>query len=396
MNEMSALTAAVASQEIRALLPEITARADEIESKARVPLDLLNKLERAGAFRLAVPTSLRGEGLPMSAVAQLIKDVAGADASTAWHMMVAAGTQFITARLPLDSLLSYYGNGPDIWAKAAAAPKGIAVPVEGGFQLTGRWPLASGARDFEWISLGFFIKEDGGLRRAQNGAPDLRICLVPRGDVEVIETWDAVGLRGTRSDDLVVKDLFVPTEWQASFGDPAQLPEGEFSINIPFATGPLHSAIVLGILKAAIEDLAQAALTRRPAFAPTSLMKDDPVFRSRFGELAIKAEALDALADRCIALMEGCNSQKRNVTPAEGAKLLAAEAIIHHDGTQLMDQIMMLAGSGGVYMSNAQQRRWRDLRCVAQHVAANIGNYSAYATSLVGQAEAGGDLLAAA
>ena len=373
-------------ERIRALLPEIAARADEIEQEARVPLDLLDKLEHAGAFRICLPAMFGGEGLDLSEAAQIIEEVASADASVAWHLMVAAGSQVITSRLPIASLEEYYANGPDVWPKAAASPKGVAVPVEGGYRLSGRWPLASGARRFDWVSLGFFVMGEKGPLRAANGAPDFRVCLVPRGDVEVIETWDAVGLRGTRSDDLAVKDLFVPEAWQASLFGPSTINVPGFGISMPFATAPHHAAVVKGILRAAVADLAEASLTRKPAFNPTMLMKDEPVFQSRFGEIATRVDAVCALADMCVSIMEQCNRESRDVTPAEGARINSAESLVHHDATALMDQIMMLSGSAGVYSSNRQQRRWRDLRCVAQHVAASIGNYAGYAQTLIAHA----------
>ena len=151
MNEMRAIVAdhgQLVLERIRALLPEIAARADEIEAAARVPADLLAKLEEAGAFRICLPQSFGGEDLSIADAATAIEEVAAADASVAWHMMVAAGSQIITSRLPLESLDEYYSHGPDVWPKAAASPKGIAIPVEGGYRLTGRWPLASGARPF--------------------------------------------------------------------------------------------------------------------------------------------------------------------------------------------------------------------------------------------------------
>lgn len=388
MNEMRAIVAdhgQLVLERIRALLPEIAARADEIEAAARVPADLLAKLEEAGAFRICLPQSFGGEDLSIADAATAIEEVAAADASVAWHMMVAAGSQIITSRLPLESLDEYYSHGPDVWPKAAASPKGIAIPVEGGYRLTGRWPLASGARPFEWISLGFFIKDETGLRKAANGIPDFRICLIPRGDVEVIETWDSVGLRGTRSDDLAVKDVFVPEHWQASLFGPSSIEGSSLGVSMPFATAPHHSAVVVGILRAAVADLATASLTRKPAFNPTMLMKDDPVFRTRFGELASRVDALCALADANAQTLERCRQERRDVTSAEGARISSGESFLHHDATAVMDQIMMLSGSAGIYMSNAQQRRWRDLRCVAQHQAANIGNYATYAQSLIDQ-----------
>jgi len=391
MNEVRAIRPAVdpsVVDRIRALIPEVAARADEIERDASVPLDLLQKLEDAGAFRMCLPASFGGEELDIATAAQLIEEIASADASVAWHMMVAAGSQVITSRLPEASLREYYSNGPDVWPKAAAAPKGIAVPVDGGYRLSGRWPLASGARPFEWISLGFFIKDEGGIRKAPNGMPDFRVCLIPRGDVKIIETWDAVGLRGTRSDDLEVKDVFVPEEWQASLFGPSSLAGSVLGIRMPFATAPHHSAVVKGLLRSAVADLAHASLTRKPAFNPTMLMKDDPVFQTRFGEICARVDALCALADASAQLLSQRLAEGRDVSDAEGARITAAETFIHHDATAVMDQIMMLSGSAGVYMSNAQQRRWRDLRCVAQHQAANIGNYANYARSLIAQAAA--------
>ncbi|RQR51315.1 acyl-CoA dehydrogenase [Burkholderia sp. Bp9140] len=373
---------------VRQLLPEIEARSAEIEQNAAVPDDLLDKLEEAGAFRMCVPAMFGGEEMQIGDIAAVIEEVATVDASVAWHIMVAAGTQVISSRLPVASLREYYEAGPDVWAKAALAPKGIAVPVDGGYRLSGRWPLASGARPFKWICLGFFIKDENEIRRAPNGLPDFRFCLVPRGDAKIIETWNAVGLRGTRSDDLEVEGVFVPEDWQASLFGKSTVNVPILGISMPAATAPHHSAVVKGLLRGAMKDLAHAALTRKPAFNPTVVMKDDPVFQSRFGEIASRIDAICALSDLCTKTLDSCNREGRDVTREEAARISSAESLLHHEGTALMDQIMMLSGSAGIYTSNLQQRRWRDLRCAAQHQAANIGNYAGYARSLVDQAAA--------
>ncbi len=381
-------------QRVRSVLPEIAARGDEIERATKVPLDLLTKLEQAGAFRMCVPKSFGGEELTQMQAGRVIEELATADASVAWHAMVAAGSQILTARLPLESLQEYYDSGPDVWPKTAASPKGIAVPVEGGYRLSGRWPLASGARHFDWVSLGFLVKDGNGIRKLPNGMPDMRLCLVRKTDVRVIETWDAVGLRGTRSDDLEVKDFFVAEAWQGPFFGPSSMPSATLSISMPAATATHHLSIVKGILKGGVGDLARDSLTRKPAFNPMVLMKDDPVFRSRFGEICSRVDGLCSLADLCIAILDACEEEGRDVTQAENARISSAEALVHHEGTALMDQMMMLSGSAGVYMSNPIQRRWRDLRCVAQHQAANIGNYATYAAELIKQVscETAGDI----
>ena len=389
MNEMSSIAASsrhAVLDRVRSILPEIEARADEIERAAKVPLDLLEKLEAAGAFRICLPTMFGGEDLSQEDTSQVIEEVSRADASVGWHLMVAAGSQIITSRLPAESLQEYYAQGANTWPKAAASPKGLAVPVKGGFRLSGRWPLASGAREFEWISLGFMIKDEGVVRRLPNGMPDMRICLLPKGDAKIIETWDAVGMRGTRSDDIEVKDMFVPEAWQGPFFGSSSVDGLSLQISMPSATSTHHLAVVKGILRGAVADLAKDSLTRRPAFNPTMLMKDEPVFRSRFGEIASRVDAVCALAEMCVYMLDTCGREGRDVTPAEAARIGSAETLVHQEGTSLMDQMMMLSGSGGVYMTNRLQRRWRDLRCAAQHQAANIGNYASFAASLIQQA----------
>lgn len=320
-------------------------------------------------------------------VARVIEAIAAVDASVAWHLMVTAGSQVITARLPVATLEQFYAGGPDTWPKVAFSPKAVAEPVEGGYRLSGRWPLASGNRDFDYVGLGFMVRDERGIRKSAEGKlPDIRICLIPKDGAKVIKTWDAVGLRGTCSDDLEVKDVFVPEAWQAAFFGKSNLNSPIVRTSMPFATGPQHSAVVVGILKGAIKELATDALSRKPAFNPTTVMRDDATFRSRFGELTARVDAIEALAERCIGVLENCDREDRDPGPMEGARLTAAVTLIHHDGTRIMDDIMSLSGSGALYMSNRQQRRWRDLRCAAQHQAANISSYGVYAAALCEEA----------
>lgn len=391
MNVMNSNLSAGAEEiisNVRAVLPELAAAATQTDKEGLVPAEILLKLEKAGAFRAAVPAKFGGPGLTMSEVAGLIEDVAYADASAAWHMMVAAGAQVITARLPLESLEEMYSNGPDTFCKGAAAPKAVAIPVEGGYRLTGQWPLASGSRDFEWANLGFFVKGEKGLRMdPELKRPDMRICIVPAKDVEVIRTWDSVGMRGSRSDDMKVVDLFVPEEKTASLFGASKVDDPVLGMRMPFGTGPHHSAVVIGVLRAAVDHMANEALTRKPAFNPTTIMKDEPVFRSKFGEIVSRIDSLRHMHQNAINLVSSIGNS-RPVSPIEAGQLGATQTFVHHEATGIMDQIMALSGSGGLYMSNPQQRRWRDVRAAAAHQAANIGHYASYAGALLDKAAA--------
>ena len=73
------------------LLPTIADRAAEIEAQRRVPRDLLDDLVAAGCFRLLVPTSHGGTGADLVTALRTYEDLASADASVAWIVMIGGG-----------------------------------------------------------------------------------------------------------------------------------------------------------------------------------------------------------------------------------------------------------------------------------------------------------------
>ena len=192
------------------LTPEIAERSDEIEEKRCVPADLIRGLADTGAFRMFVPRVYGGEEVDPVTAFQVIEEVAKADASAGWNVMVNADFAPVFARFPRETLDELYGSGPDSYARGALAPKGIAVPVEGGYMAQGRWPLASGSYEHRWAVGNCIVLDDGKPRMNSNGIPEMRLLMVPAENAEIISTWDAVGLRGTCSDDIAFGEQFVP------------------------------------------------------------------------------------------------------------------------------------------------------------------------------------------
>ena len=74
---------------------------------------------------------------------------------------------------------------------------------ERGFVISGRWPFSSAVDNSDWNMLAVTVY-DG------DKAVDWRLCMVPKSDYEIIDTWHAMGMAGTGSKDIAVKDLFVP------------------------------------------------------------------------------------------------------------------------------------------------------------------------------------------
>ena len=85
------------------------------------------------------------------------------------------------------------------------APARHAPTAEGdSYLVSGRWAFASGIDHCDWLMGGCIVFENGTRKMLAEGRPDIRLALFPAAEVEVIDTWNVSGLRGTGSHDMQV------------------------------------------------------------------------------------------------------------------------------------------------------------------------------------------------
>ncbi len=150
-------------------------------------------------------------------------------------------------------------------ATSLAFPAGRGRKVEGGYEVSGRWPLSSGVDNSDWNMLAFMVRE------LDDGPPvDQRFALVHRSQYEIIDTWHAVGLSGTGSKDVAIKGLFVPeqrtvTAWAMNGKPhPGSKVNDSALFRLPMlALGPyVLSGVMLGCAQGAYETVVGAARKR--------------------------------------------------------------------------------------------------------------------------------------
>ena len=242
---------------VRALLPEINARAEEIEQARAVPRDLAEKLRTAGVFRRYVPRSHGGDEMWPDEGLTVIEELARADASVAWVAAVGSEGPSFYAYLPSDTYDKIFAAGPDVIHSGVINPTGKAVRDKGGYRFSGRWSFASGSNNADYICI------HGILTTAGRAA---RLGVVPAREVQIDDVWHVSGLKGTASNDVVVSDLFIPDEWTGTF---AELPK--------IARHPLDQRQLLAPASARSSPLSPSGSPRRPwTTSPTS-----PATRSR-------------------------------------------------------------------------------------------------------------------
>jgi alkylation response protein AidB-like acyl-CoA dehydrogenase len=342
------------------LLPMVAARAAEIENGRRVPRDLLDELKAAGCFRLLVPTSHGGSEVDLLTAMRLYEDLASADASVAWIVMIGGGAWCDLVTLPRATFDAVFAAGPDVIVAGAFNPSGSITPVNGGYRVEGRWGFASGCEHADWV----YANCVEGL---VDGHPQLRAALLTPDDVVIEDTWTATGLCATASHHFHVDDLTVAAE--RTF-----VPlEGEPCIDAPIARIPTPSfvaltvsSVALGVARGALDDL-QAIAHGKVPMLDSSPLSTNPLFQR---ELAVADTELraarglvhDLAVDAWAAGVEG-----RTLSLHERARVRAAAAWATDRATRVVDTAHRLAGSTAVYAESPLQRRLRDIHTLTQH-----------------------------
>src|SRR5580692_8049188 len=271
----------------RALAPTIRELRADIERERSLPAPLVKRMAESGFFSLWLARSLGGPELTTVDYFRVIEELSRADGAVGWCALVAAGYSRLSGYLDDDVARGIFGDGSTVVA-GTINPTGRAVPVPGGFKLTGQWSYGSFIGHSAWTVGSSIIVEDGAPRRGPDGAPDMRLMLFPTSAVEIIDTWRVGGLRGTGSHDFQVTDLFVPDDHAiAAFTAKPVRPGTLYAA--PFITvfAMALASVPLGIARAAIEAFIELAEGKTPIGASARL-RDKASAQAELG----KAEAL--------------------------------------------------------------------------------------------------------
>jgi alkylation response protein AidB-like acyl-CoA dehydrogenase len=353
----------------RTIGPVVREHGETTERERRLAKPVRDALAGAGLFRLLTPRSLGGlETDPMSAAA-VIEEVASHDSAAGWALMTGNSVDWWCARLPDGGPEELYAEDPDVIIAAAFHPPMCAVRADGGYRVTGRAPLASNVHDATWLHV-TALEMDGSEPRTVDGAPVV-VGLIARADeAQVIDTWHALGMRGTDSNDVVLSDVFVPARRSFSLA-PAFRPGWHYRGPLYRIPGMAEVAVVgppvlLGIARAALEEFRDLAAKKTSFGSASSLAKRARVqWRLAEAEATLRsARALlyGTLAEAWQRALEG-----REATLGEKADVLLAATHATASAVKAVELVYSLAGTTAIYMGNSLERHFRDVETLRHH-----------------------------
>lgn len=197
------VSAETLKQRAREMVPVLAKRAKQTEAARRLPDETITEMKTAGFFRVLQPRQYGGYEMDPQVFYDICMKLAEGCMSTAWVYGVIGVHNWQIALFDPRASEDVWGKNTDVLIASTYMPKGQVKPVKGGFRFSGRWGFSSGIDHAQWVFL-------GGLIFTEGQPPEYRTFLLPRSDFEVVDVWHTMGLKGTGSNDIVVKDVFVP------------------------------------------------------------------------------------------------------------------------------------------------------------------------------------------
>lgn len=350
----------------RALLPKILAAAPEIENRQVIPQALIQDLNDAGLFSVAVPTELGGPEVDPLVVFDALEMIATADASTAWVILIISANPFLFGNSLHEPVWrQIYSNGINVRTAGTLMPGGKAVKVDGGYSVSGRFRYGSGSQHCEYLLSGCMIFDGDTLCTTESGEPEIRWVIHKTSDCEIVkDSWDSTGLRGSSSHDYVLKNLFIPQDWSFVIGETVhELSNPVYRFpTIPFCQ---LSAIALGMASSSITLVKEMATTKRRG---PLLMNEDPSLQLRVAEAQAMTDASRAYVKAVTQDILQTLTAGEELSWDQRAKFRLACTYAVDCSTHAVDMMYKVAGGGAVYKPNQLDRNLRDIHTAGTHI----------------------------
>jgi len=375
---------------IEEIRPVIEAHADDADRERRLSDEVIEAMKAAGLFHIWLPEGIGGGETPLPEALRAFEAIARIDGSAGWIVSIAASGITSYAGISNDVFLDEFAGAEVGIVAFAAFPFQPAERVDGGYHISARWQYASGSHHATRLAGGAIVTEGGKPVMTVSGRPEIRILTFPRERVEILDTWNVTGLRGTGSTDIAVRDLAVPeretfpmlsAERNASCqGALYQLPR------VAMGATPMAS-VALGIAQHAVDAFVELAATKVPALTETPLAERGSV-QARFGTAVAALRAARAWHYEVAEDIWALTAWGEPVPAGLQLNAQLAGAHVTQTAVDVVEEMQVLTGASAIYATSPIERCFRDIHTLKQNAGVNHRNLEYAGASLLGQPEA--------
>ncbi|HVV27998.1 MAG TPA: acyl-CoA dehydrogenase family protein [Rhizomicrobium sp.] len=351
----------------RALSVQFAKEAAHHDRSGEFPFANFDHLARAGILSFTIDPRFGGSGAGLSEALAVVGEIARGDPATALvlsmhyiqHAAIARNPSFpaaLGARLKRESvegiaLINGIQVEPELGSPSRGGlPKTIARRDGDAWVISGHKLYATGAPILGWFNVWAITDED---------QPRIGNFFVPAGSagLTIIRTWDAIGMRATGSEDVLLQEVRVPLEHAVDLR-PAGLPVQRNDAGRGWYFGML-AAVYNGVAVAARDWLVDFLKARAPASlgAPLSTVP-------RIQEAVGTIEGLLA-ANGALLRTLGDDTDADVASGLGGAGLV--KNVVTNNAIEVTTLALALCGNHGLSQGNALERHHRNALCGRIH-----------------------------
>ena len=372
------LTPDEAVDRARSLHPLLQAQQVENEARGAYSQELHAAFLQAGFYRLVLPRLFGGYEFGLPDFYRVMVEISRGHPSVGWSVTLPSShVLFVAAHWPERAQREVFAGADYTLIPWRAAPMGKAIPVEGGYRVTGAWNYASGS-PYGTHFIGNAAIEGGGAVQ----------CLVPRADYVLVDDWGGdrtLGMQASGSNSVRLEDVFVPEHRVVANPGMRVPPEGLANgtpgtrlhgnpMYLGQIGGPFQAslvAVVVGAARAAIDEYTSIVTTRKQMYDPTTLMADGSDAARHLGEAITLTDAAEAgMLGAMEKYMEMCRRCVRDGAAISDEDNIRLRGSLQQTGQLACDAIeglLMTAGSSAMKRGARLQQYFRDAQMYRSH-----------------------------
>lgn len=357
-------------ERVRALAPMIAERAEQAEIERKPVDEVIAALERTGVFKSYVPKRFGGYEIDIDQFIDVGLAVSESCTSTGWVTTFYMEHNWMLAQFPQATQEEVFGSQPYILAPASISPTGTAKKMDGGYRLSGRWGWGTGVMHADWALLNGIVEGE---------ALDIRLFLVPRNEIEVLDTWDCAGMAGTGSNDIVAKDVFVRADRSEPLRDMAlgrgsgSAWHGSSCFRHPML--PLLAiAAAVPSVGAALRAVAlfQERLGSRTVYGTFSKQAERASAQMRLAHATARVQEAETLLRDVGRRVRAWGEREEPCPVAERALYRLQIAHVVESCRDIVRRVMEASGAGAHLKPHPMQRIHRDIHTLACHTVFDL------------------------
>jgi 3-hydroxy-9,10-secoandrosta-1,3,5(10)-triene-9,17-dione monooxygenase len=351
---------------VEAIVPRLAENSERCDQMRQVVPQSVALMVEAGLFRILQPSRVDGYELDFRTLADAGTRVSEACPSSGWVLTVIATHHWCIGAFPEAAQDEIFGSGQDNLIAGTLSWQGAATAVDGGYRVEGRWQFGSGVDSAQWVMLGCADPATRG--------PGVHV-VVPRSEIQVDDTWQVLGMRGTGSKDLVANGVFVPAHRTIDtrkffLGKSPYIknhPTNLYYLPAEAILGVLAPTALLGSARLALRKFIEHTQNRRVIITGARKAEYVPT-QIRLAEAAAEIRAADLLMHD--GLRECGELLTDTATTAEQrARLKWQGAYASELCRRAIGRLFAGSGAHAIYEGHPLQVAFRNINVAAQHAS---------------------------